>query len=223
MLRHEPIHYNVGHTEFCGLRFRVDENVLIPRPETEELVAWVAKEQKSRPIRLLDGGTGSGCIAVSLAHLLPEAEVEAWDISPEALSVARRNAELNNAKVVFRQQSLLAAPPADAGFHCIVSNPPYVRELEKADMEAHVLNHEPHLALFVPDDDALRFYRALALLGRATLLPGGALYAEINEALAEETAALFRTQGYAAIEIRQDAYGKPRMLRATPSNFLLHK
>ncbi len=220
LLCHEPVQYVLGSTLFCGHRFAVNSSVLIPRPETEDLVALVTEEQKGRSIRLLDGGTGSGCIAVSLALALPDAEVEAWDISPEALAVAQKNAQANQAQVDFRLQSLLEAAPENCRFDCIVSNPPYVRELEKSTMEANVLNYEPRLALFVPDNDPLLFYRALADLGKATLAPGGVIYAEINEYLGKETASLFKERGYRDTEILRDAFGKERMLKAASSNFL---
>ncbi len=218
LLQHEPVQYVLSTAFFCGHRFAVNGSVLIPRPETEELVALVAEEQKGRSIRLLDGGTGSGCIAVSLALALPEAEVEAWDISTEALEVARRNAQANQARVNFRLQNLLEAAPKGCQFDCIVSNPPYVRELEKSTMEANVLDYEPRLALFVPDDDPLLFYRALAGLGKATLTPGGVIYAEINEYLGKEIAALFKEHGYCDAEILCDTFGKERMLKAALSN-----
>ncbi len=213
LLRHEPVQYVLGTAAFCGRTFRVAPGVLIPRPETEELVAWVIEEQQGKPLRLLDGGTGSGCIAVCLALELPKALVEAWDISPEALAIAEDNAHRLGAKVRFCHRSLLAPPPVGETFHCIVSNPPYIRECEKQTMETNVLDHEPHLALFVPDDDALLFYRALAELGRQALVPGGMLYAEINEALGEETARLLRDCGYCDVEVRKDAFGRARMVR----------
>ncbi len=216
MLSGEPMQYVLGSESFCDMYFRVTPATLIPRPETEELVEWVASENAGRSLRLLDGGTGSGCIAISLAKRLPQADVEAWDISAEALAVAEENARRLDAKVLFRHADLLH-PPTDAtspSFDLIVSNPPYVCEHERAAMSPHVLLHEPSLALFVPDDDPLRFYRALAALGSTHLTSGGKIYMEINEALAPETLALFAENGYHHLELRQDAFGKPRMLRA---------
>ncbi len=209
----EPVQYVLGFARFDGRAFRVGPATLIPRPETEELVAWVAADHlDAPPRRLLDAGTGSGCIAVSLALRLPQMRVEAWDISPEALALAADNARRLGATVAFAQCDLLAPPPAGP-YDVIVSNPPYVCEAERAGMQPHVLRYEPATALFVPDADPLRFYRALAELGHSTLAPGGSLYMEINEALAAETERLFLTSGYARAELRHDAFGKPRMLK----------
>ncbi len=212
----EPVQYVLGYADFCGLRLAVSPATLIPRPETEELVDWVAAESAEKPCRLLDVGTGSGCIAIALAHRLPQAAVEAWDVSDEALAVARKNAESQGVDVAFTCCDLLAEPPAEGAFDVIVSNPPYICESEQADMEAHVLRHEPHLALFVPNDDPLRFYRALALLGKRSLIEGGSIFMEINQAYGAETAALFEAMGYRT-ELRRDFFHKDRMLRATLS------
>ncbi len=207
----EPVQYVLGGATFRGRRFGVEPGVLIPRPETEELVSLALG---ARPRSVLDVGTGSGCIAVSLALEAPGCAVEAWDVSPEALAVARRNAAALGADVRFRLRDALAAPPAGPGFDLIVSNPPYVCESERAGMEEHVLRHEPHLALFVPDDDALRFYRALARIGRACLHPGGRLMAELNAALAGDTAQLFAAAGYRDVALHRDAYGRRRFVEA---------
>ena len=212
----EPVQYVLGYADFCGLRLAVSPATLIPRPETEELVDWVAAESAEKPCRLLDVGTGSGCIAIALAHRLPQAAVEAWDVSEEALAVARKNAESQDVDVVFTCYDLLAEPQTQGAFDVIVSNPPYICESEQADMEAHVLRHEPHLALFVPNDDPLRFYRALALLGKRSLIEGGSIFMEINQAYGAETAALFEAMGYRT-ELRRDFFQKDRMLRATLS------
>ena len=212
----EPVQYVLGYADFCGLRFAVSPATLIPRPETEELVDWVVAESAEKPCRLLDVGTGSGCIAIALAHRLPQAAVEAWDVSEDALAVARKNAESHGVDVAFTCCNLLAEPPAEGAFDVIVSNPPYICESEQADMEAHVLRHEPHLALFVPNDDPLRFYRALALLGKRSLIEGGSIFMEINQAYGAETAALFEAMGYRT-ELRRDFFQKDRMLRATLS------
>lgn len=212
----EPVQYVLGYADFDGLRLAVSPATLIPRPETEELVAWVAAESAEKPCRLLDVGTGSGCIAIALAHRLPQATVEAWDVSEEALAVARKNVESLGVNVGFTCCDLLAEPQTQGAFDFIVSNPPYICESEQADMEAHVLRHEPHLALFVPNDDPLRFYRALARLGQRALSAGGSIFMEINQAYGAETAALFEAMGYRT-ELRRDFFRKDRMLRATLS------
>lgn len=207
----EPVQYVTGHAAFMGRRFAVSPAVLIPRPETEELVALALREPARR---VLDVGTGSGCVAVSLALELPGAEVEAWDLSDDALAVARTNAAALGAAVRFVRRDALAAPEAGEAFDLIVSNPPYVRESERAGMERRVAEHEPAMALFVPDDDALRFYRALARLGRARLRPGGRLVMEVNAALAGATAALMRAEGYGGVAVSRDAYGRERFVEA---------
>ena len=210
----EPLQYVVGTAPFGNLRFEVTPATLIPRPETLELVDWVVAEQQDRPsLRLLDVGTGSGCIAISLASRLLQAKVSAWDISAEALAVARRNAERNGVEVAFQQVDALHVKETET-FDCIVSNPPYICEAEKADMTDSVLLHEPHTALFVPNDDPLRFYRAIAELGVRNLSPGGTLYFEINRAYGAETCKLLRDLGYTNVELRKDFYGNDRMVRA---------
>lgn len=206
----EPLQYVLGEAEFCGRSFGVAPGVLIPRPETEELVALV-EQSVSGCCRILDAGTGSGCIAVSLALALPEAEVQAWDISPEALSVAQGNAERWGAAVDFRLCDMLTATP-DERFDVVVSNPPYVCERERLDMTPQVLEHEPGLALFVPDDDPLRFYRALVGLSVRCLNSGGLLAVEINEAYGAETADLFSRSGLTEVQMLFDGFGKPRFV-----------
>lgn len=206
----EPLQYVLGEAEFCGRSFEVAPGVLIPRPETEELVALVGRAVSGH-CRILDAGTGSGCIAVSLALALPEAEVQAWDISPEALSVAQGNAERWGAAVDFRLCDMLTATP-DERFDVVVSNPPYVCERERLDMTPQVLEHEPGLALFVPDDDPLRFYRALAGLSVRCLNSGGLLAVEINEAYGAETADLFSRSGLTEVQMLFDGFGKPRFV-----------
>ncbi len=210
----EPVQYVLGHACFAGRRYEVTPDVLIPRPETEELAAWVEADGIQPGGRLLDAGTGSGCLAVTLALDLPGTTVEAWDVSPGALDVARRNARRLGANVVFTLCDLLAQPPTAGPFDVIVSNPPYVCRAEAAGMEAHVLDHEPALALFVPDDDPLLFYRALARLGRRRLQPGGRVYVELNQAFGPATADLFRATGYEQVELRRDQFGRDRMLKA---------
>lgn len=213
--KNEPIQYVIGAEVFCGWTFEVNENVLIPRPETQELVRWIEADWKSdAPCRILDVGTGSGCIAISLSKLLEGAEVEAWDISEGALRVARRNADRNEAQVFFRRVDVLKACTEDCRYDVIVSNPPYITESEKQDMEANVLDWEPHTALFVPDADPLLFYRRIAELGVSMLNEGGALYFEINRAYGEETVRMLEDLGYKQIELRKDNWGNDRMIKA---------
>lgn len=213
--KNEPIQYVIGTETFCGWTFEVDENVLIPRPETQELVHWIVADWKSdASCRLLDVGTGSGCIAISLSKLLEGAEVEAWDISEGALRVARRNADRNGAQVLSRQVDVLKVRPEGHRYDVIVSNPPYITESEKQDMEANVLDWEPHTALFVPDADPLLFYRRIAELGVSMLNEGGALYFEINRAYGEETVRMLEGLGYKQIELRKDDWGNDRMIKA---------
>ena len=208
----EPLQYVIGSTPFCGLTFKVDCRVLIPRPETAELVEWVAQDADSKGA-LLDVGTGSGCIAISLAHRLPDWKVQGWDISDGALEVARENSRLNGTQVEFRKVDILNAP-ADSNFDVIVSNPPYVMESEKGQMEDTVLEFEPHLALFVSDSDPLLFYKAIAAFGHRTLNSGGRLYFEINPLKVEEMKDMLMGAGYRDVEVRNDIFGKPRMIKA---------
>jgi len=211
----EPIQYITGFTEFYALTFRVDSRVLIPRPETEEFVQWIIHEETGSSLNLLDIGTGSGCIAVSLAVNLPEASVSAFDISAEALVVARMNAQINRADVNFFTRDVLDSNIALPGkYQVMVSNPPYVRKLEKALMRRNVLDFEPGIALFVPDKDALLYYRSIALLGLKYLKDGGALYLEINENYPHEMVRLLESTGFYGVEIRRDLNGKARMVRA---------
>ena len=213
--KNEPIQYIIGIESFCGLTFEVDPNVLIPRPETQELVSWIVEEcQKEEAIRILDIGTGSGCIPVSLAKQLPRAEVESWDISEGALEVASRNCERNEVKVLLRRKDVLNAAPEGVFYDVIVSNPPYIADREKVDMEANVLDWEPSLALFVPDEDPLLFYRKIALLGREMLKEGGSLYFEINRAYGQETSLMLSELGYNQIELKKDSWGNDRMIKA---------
>ena len=212
----EPIQYIIGKETFCGMPFVVNRHVLIPRPETQDLVEWIAEEdQQTNPCRLLDMGTGSGCIAISLAKKLPHAQVEAWDISREALQVAHQNALSNQVKVDFHWQDILSASPGMAEWNVIVSNPPYITNKEKAEMESNVLDWEPHTALFVPDHDPLLFYRKIAQLGMSMLVNGGALYFEINRAYGAEIIAMLQALGYKDIIIRKDRFNNERMIKAT--------
>ena len=213
--KNEPIQYIIGIESFCGLTFEVDPNVLIPRPETQELVSWIVEEcQKEEAIRILDIGTGSGCIPVSLAKQLPRAEVESWDISEGALEVASRNCERNEVKVLLRRKDVLNAAPEGVFYDVIVSNPPYIADREKVDMEANVLDWEPSLALFVPDDDPLLFYRKIAQLGCEMLKEDGSLYFEINRAYGQETSLMLSELGYNQIELKKDSWGNDRMIKA---------
>ncbi len=223
LLAGRPVQQVLGHATFCGRSFKVTPDVLIPRPETEELVSWAValaeqisdkSSSHAEPICLLDAGTGSGCIAVSMKLALTDADVTAWDISETALRVARENARELGAEVKFEHHDMLQQPSADAAlrYHIIVSNPPYICQREAADMERNVLEFEPHTALFVPDDDPLRFYRALCLQAKQLLLPGGWLLVEANRAYAEQTAQLMRDYGLKDVEVREDAYGNPRMV-----------
>ncbi len=229
LLSGEPVQYVVGEAEFCGRRFIVRPGVLIPRPETEELCHWILSALNTSPFlgkaTILDIGTGSGCIAVTLAAELPEASVSAWDVSDEALVIANENATRLGVSVKFEKQDVLhyslptgegrgGAPDCGLSpFSLIVSNPPYVCRSEVAQMEPHVLEHEPHEALFVPDDDALLFYRVIAHLGLQLLQLGGWLYFEINPLYANDLVSLMKEMGYADVETRQDQFGKTRMIR----------
>ena len=208
-----PVQYVVGRTEFCGRTFAVHEGVLIPRPETEELAAWIAQAE-TEAATLLDVGTGSGCIAASLALGLPDAEIFAADISDDALAVAAENFRTLDARVTLRKADALGGlDEAFPGpFDAIVSNPPYVPQSDLAAMHANVRGYEPPEALFVPDDDALRFYRAIARAGRRMLRPGGKLYFEIYERSAGQMRLLLGEEGYTDTEVREDLNGKPRMV-----------
>lgn len=213
--KNEPIQYIIGIESFFGLTFEVNPNVLIPRPETQELVSWIIGDyQSDESIRILDIGTGSGCIPISLAKQLSKAEVESWDISEGALEVASRNCERNGVKVLLRQKDVLKAAPEGDLYDVIVSNPPYITNKEKTDMEANVLDWEPSLALFVPDEDPLLFYRKIAQLGCDILKEGGSLYFEINRAYGEETILMLKGLGYAQIELKKDSWGNDRMIKA---------
>lgn len=209
----KPLQYVVGHTEFCGHRFAVREGVLIPRPETEELVDRILRSERGSR-RMLDVGTGSGCIAASLALALPEAEVFAADISDEALAVAAENFRTLDARVTLRKADALngLAEVFPERFDMIVSNPPYVPESDRAEMHPNVRDHEPALALFVPDDDRIRFYRAIAQAGRHMLAPGGRLWFEIYEHAADEVARMLGDEQYTDITVCKDLFDKPRMV-----------
>lgn len=211
----EPLQYIEGKATFCGMQFKVNPQVLIPRPETAELVDWIVADHAVGQPRILDLGTGSGCIAISLSNLMPQAMVEACDISEGALAVADENNRANGTSVEFFALDMLdTASPLPHSYDILVSNPPYIKQCEAVEMERNVTQWEPHTALFVPDDDALRFYRAIAEIGQtAALSPGGCIYVEINQALGAETVALFEAYGYKDVELRKDIYGNDRMVK----------
>lgn len=213
LMEGEPVQYVLGRAEFSGRWFNVRPGVLIPRPETEELCAWITADSKaSASPKVLDIGTGSGCIAITLQLDMPESKVTAWDISADALDVARENAKQLGANVSFVKQDALNAKP-EGEWDVIVSNPPYICEKEKKDMAVNVLEHEPHTALFVPDADPLLFYRAITRLAVQTLNKGGRLYFEINPIYADDTCRMMQAEGMTAVELRSDMYGKQRMAK----------
>jgi len=208
-----PIQYILGKTHFYGLEFEVNENVLIPRPETEELVDWIiSNNSRSDGLKVLDIGTGSGCIAIALAKNLSEAHVSAIDVSEKVLATAEKNAQINNASVDFLQKDILLTEDLEQQFDIIVSNPPYVRNLEKDQIKQNVLDHEPHLALFVDDHDALVFYRKITELAQKNLSTNGQLYFEINQYLGKEMMDLLEQKGFQQMELRSDIYGNHRMV-----------
>ncbi len=231
LLKGEPVQYVLGVAEFGPHIFHVAPGVLIPRPETYELCQWIVSDLS--PLRILDIGTGSGCIACTLAAEIKGAEVTAWDISEEALQIARENAKRTSVHVSFEQVDVLNAPSTlhlppstlnpqpstlnlpPSTFHLIVSNPPYVCQRERTSMARHVLDYEPELALFVPDDDPLLFYRAIARYAKQALLPGGWLYFEINPIYARQTEEMLRQTGFTQTETRRDQFGRERFTKTT--------
>ena len=236
LLEHKPVQYVLHEAWFCGMPFYVDEHVLIPRPETEELVEWIVQEAGSRKsevgsqksearsdiglqtsdFRLLDIGTGSGCIPIALKKKLPWAQVYSCDVSEGALAVAQKNATAQQADVHLLQADFLnrdswqQLPSVDL----IVSNPPYIPQSDEHTMQPNVLEYEPHVALFVPNDDALLFYKAIAEFAQQKLQRGGSIYAEIHEDLGDQTKALFLSKGFTSVEIKKDMQGKDRMIKA---------
>lgn len=212
-----PIQYLLGKTNFYGLDFEVNENVLIPRPETEELVEWIINENaspdKNKKIRILDIGTGTGCIAISLAKNLSNAEVFGVDVSKKAIETAKRNAIRNDVEVTFMLLNILETDEFTCQFDIIVSNPPYVRNLEKVEIKKNVLDYEPHLALFVEDSDPLIFYRKIASLAQNGLLKNGKLYFEINQYLGKEMIDLLESMSFQNVELRKDIYDNDRMIK----------
>lgn len=210
----KPIQYITGDAWFFRLRFEVNENTLIPRPETEELVEWILSSSIiHHPSSILDIGTGTGCIPISLKTNLPKANVSAIDVSEKALEVAKRNAISNKVDIGFIQANILEVEDLSQYFDIIVSNPPYVRNLEKEEIKKNVLDYEPHLALFVEDTDALLFYRKIAQLALKNLAPNGLLFFEINQFLGKETVELLENLGFKNIELKKDMYGNDRMIR----------
>jgi release factor glutamine methyltransferase len=210
-----PIQYIIGKANFMDLDFVVNKNVLIPRPETEELVRWILDDFSTAQsdLKILDIGTGSGCIAISLAKNLPNAKVYALDVSQEALAVAKETAELNGVEIYFVNADILEVNDLDDKFDIIVSNPPYVRMLEKQEMKNNVLDNEPELALFVADDNPLIFYKKITELAAKNLIDKGVLYFEINQYLGKETQSLLEATNFSEIELRKDFFGNDRMLK----------
>lgn len=218
----EPLQHVLGYADFCGNHFGVNASVLIPRPETEWLVDEgerlmndASNAAPSAPKRILDIGTGSGCIAISLKLRLGEAYVEAWDISEEALRTAESNAKALKAEVAFCKRDALMAEESVAPWDLIVSNPPYICDSERADMDDNVLLHEPHTALFVPDDDPLRFYRAIARYALRSLNNGGSLLFECNTRYAEATGEMMRKMGFEDVTVNDDCFGLPRFVKGS--------
>lgn len=224
----EPVQYVIGHTSFCGLKINVKPGVLIPRPETEELVEWIQEEYSNKsanritspvtPPHILDIGSGSGCIALALASSVSNAKVDAWDISDKALEIAKENAATLGIKVTFIKRDALEAHLLEeekGAYSTIVSNPPYICESERKDMEKNVLEHEPETALFVPDTDPLLFYREITTKAIHLLANGGTLYFETNRMYAKEVSDMMLKKGFSQVEIRKDFMGNERMVKGT--------
>ncbi|MFD3394724.1 peptide chain release factor N(5)-glutamine methyltransferase [Aquirufa sp. OSTEICH-129V] len=213
-----PLQYVTGKAYFYDRLFSLNSDTLIPRPETEELVSQVLKLISSETTHVLDIGTGSGCIAISLALEAPQSQVSAWDVAPEAIAKAQENASHLGAHVTFQQQDVFAWQDDAKMWDIIVSNPPYVLDAEKAEMEAHVLDYEPHLALFVPDEDPLKFYRVIGEMSQERLNPGGYLCFEINRAFGAQNVAMAEAQGFENVQLLKDFHGNDRMLIAQRSS-----
>lgn len=222
--KHVPVQYITGQAYFFDLTLLVNQHVLIPRPETEELVTWIIDENMDKHsadsvVRIWDIGTGSGAIALALAGKFKSAEVFASDIQPEALLLAAKNAEQNKLKVNFFHHDILQEDNRKEYFSVIVSNPPYIRPSEKSLMKENVLHHEPHIALFVPENDPLLFYRKIARVAASSLKNGGALFVEINEALGKEVVQLFSDEGFTDVILRKDIFGKERFVKGTKKTY----
>lgn len=211
----KPIQYIIGSTEFYGLSFKVTEDTLIPRPETEELVDWIVKDNSDKnKLSILDIGTGSGCIPICLAKNLPKGSISTLDVSEEAIMIAQENAKMNEVVVEFINDDILIYSGCSEKYDVIVSNPPYVRHLEKQEIKKNVLAYEPHLALFVEDSDPLIFYRKITEFAVENLTENGVLYFEINQYLGKETVDLVKRYGFTSVELRKDLSGNDRMLKA---------
>lgn len=211
-----PIQYILGETEFYGLPFIVNRHTLIPRPETESLVAWILETaDTTAALQIIDIGTGTGCIPITLAKHLPKANLFAIDVSKEALRIAKQNTTLNKVKIQFTEKNILETTVLPQKFDVIVSNPPYVRALEKVDIKKNVLENEPHLALFVEDDNPLLFYDKIADIAKGHLTINGLLFFEINQYLGSETVEMLHKKGFKNIELRKDLFGKDRMIQCT--------
>lgn len=213
--KEQPIQYIIGETNFYGLQLKVNSSTLIPRPETEELVDWIIKENRHNSPEIIDIGAGTGCIAISLAKHIKNANLTAIDISEEALKIAEKNARLNNSIVEFIQKDILRVSRLPMLYDVIVSNPPYIRNSEKQFIQNNVLSYEPHSALFVSDFDPLLFYNKIADIAFKSLNPDGLLYFEINEAFGEELVALLMNKGFKNICLKKDIFEKDRMIKAT--------
>lgn len=215
LLKHEPFAQIIGETEFYGLKFYVNQHTLIPRPETEELVEWVLNDWSNQTPTILEIGTGSGCIPIALKRNLSKSSITSYDVSKEALEVASKNAELNQVTVNFQEIDILTAVlDENQKWDIIVSNPPYIAKQEMESMHQNVVDYEPHLALFVSDEDPLVFYRKIAEIGLQHLAKDGAIYVEINQYLSQRSVELFQTIGYSHVELRQDINGNDRMIKA---------
>ena len=210
----EPVQYIIGMADFCGRQFHVAPGVLIPRPETEELCRWITQKNRPSVLSVLDIGTGSGCIAVTLALEMPKAKVTAWDISDETLRIAQKNAQTLGAEVTFEHQDILNVSLHDK-YDLIVSNPPYIQPKERDGMGKNVLDYEPHQALFAPEEEPIIFYQRIGDYAWQSLNPGGALYFELNPLTADEVSDYLQRLGFSEIEVRQDQFGKQRFLKAT--------
>jgi len=228
LMQHTPVQYVLHEAWFAGIKFYVDENVLIPRPETEELVEWIISDlpfnTHHSPFTMLDIGTGSGCIAIALKKKFPSTQIHALDISEAALNIARQNAQSNNAEVSFYTADILNEKTLGQLqlFDVIVSNPPYVKRSEAEEMNTNVFLYEPHLALFVPDEDPLLFYKHISGFALSHLKPSGKLYLEINETLSEEVSGLLESKNFISIEIKKDLQGKARMVKAVKNQVYTH-
>lgn len=212
--KQEPIQYILGETEFSNMKFKVNPGVLIPRPETEELIEWILEFIRHKPLIILDIGTGSGCIAVAVAKKAVQSKVHAWDISEKALRVAAENAKINEVEVHFSKKDILSVQNHSTLYDLIVSNPPYITHREKIAMDAHILNHEPHLALFVADDNPLIFYDGISDFAKTNLVSGGLLFFEINRSYGDDIVKMLEQKRFRNIELRKDISGNNRMVKA---------